>query len=133
MSQENVEVARQWLDAFNRRDKAAWLALCDPEFEWVPPSNWPENAPIRGQEAIWEFIVELDEAWEEGSYDIVEVIDCGDDKVAGRVARHVRGKASGVDADFEYWNVVTLRRRKWLRSEWFTDRAEALEAAGLRE
>jgi ketosteroid isomerase-like protein len=97
------------------------------------PLQLATECPLRGREAIWEFIVELDEAWEEGSYHIIGLIDCGDDKVVGRVARHVRGKASGVAADFEYWNVVTLRRGKWLRSEWFMDRAEALEAAGLRE
>jgi hypothetical protein len=44
MSQENVEIGRQLADAVNRRDKAASLALCDPELEWVPPANWPENA-----------------------------------------------------------------------------------------
>jgi ketosteroid isomerase-like protein len=121
------------LDAFNRRDKAAWLALCDPELEWVPPTNWPENATIRGREGIWDFNVRLDEPWEEGSYELIELIDGGNDKVAGRVRRHVRGKVSGVDAAFEYWNVVTLRDGKWLRSEWVADRGEALEAVRLRE
>jgi hypothetical protein len=29
MSSENVESLRQGLEAFNRRDRAAWLALCD--------------------------------------------------------------------------------------------------------
>jgi ketosteroid isomerase-like protein len=33
MSQENVETLRQGLDAFFRRDRQAWLALCDPDFE----------------------------------------------------------------------------------------------------
>lgn len=36
MSQENVEIFREALDAFNRRDKAAWVGLCDPEYENVP-------------------------------------------------------------------------------------------------
>jgi hypothetical protein len=33
----------------------------------------------------------------------------------------------------EFWLVTTFRDGKLLRDEWFTDRAEALEAAGLRE
>jgi ketosteroid isomerase-like protein len=45
----------------------------------------------------------------------------------------VRGSKSGASVDWRYWNVITLRRGKWLRIEWFTDRAEALEAAGLSE
>jgi hypothetical protein len=99
MSQKNMEVARQWLDAFNRRDKAAWLALCDPEFEWVPPSNWPENAPIRGQEPIWEFIVELDEAWAEGSYDIVELCPPQSALVGKRSARDLDTGNDGCGLD----------------------------------
>ena len=99
----------------------------------APPPTGPRMPRSAGKKRSGSSSSSWTRLGEEGSYDIVEVIDCGDDKVAGRVARHVRGKASGVDADFEYWNVVTLRRGKWLRSEWFTDRAEALEAAGLRE
>ncbi len=33
MSRENVESLRQGLDAFNRGDRAAWLAVCDPQCE----------------------------------------------------------------------------------------------------
>jgi hypothetical protein len=32
-----------------------------------------------------------------------------------------------------YWQVATFRNGKILRMEWFADRAEALEAVGLRE
>ena len=63
MSQENVDTLRQALDAFNRRDKAAWLAACHPDAENVPPRQWPESAPIRGAEAIWAFYVEAVETW----------------------------------------------------------------------
>jgi ketosteroid isomerase-like protein len=133
MSPENMENWRLGLDAFNRRDKFAYLALADPEFEWFPPAPWPENATIRGREAVWDFIVKMDEPWGEGSYEAIELINGGDEKVAARVGRPVQDKASGADAEFEYWNVVTFRDGKQLRSEWFTDRSEALEAAGLRE
>ncbi len=37
MSQENVEIFQAALDAFNRRDKTAWLAFYEPEFENLPP------------------------------------------------------------------------------------------------
>ena len=45
----------------------------------------------------------------------------------------MRGKASGIEAEFEYWAVLTFSNGKLLRSELFTDRARALEAAGLSE
>jgi ketosteroid isomerase-like protein len=36
-------------------------------------------------------------------------------------------------ANQDYWIVVTIRDGKICRDEWFADRAEALEAAGLSE
>ena len=36
MSEENVETVRQTLNAFDRRDRAAWLALRDPDCEVIP-------------------------------------------------------------------------------------------------
>jgi len=34
---------------------------------------------------------------------------------------------------FSYWVVATFRDGRAIRVEWFADRAQALEAAGLRE
>jgi ketosteroid isomerase-like protein len=133
MSQENVETQRRALEAFNRRDRAVWLAVCDPEVENVPPREWPESDPIRGSEAVWDFYVEGNQPWEDSPFENVEVIDAGNDKVVVDMRREVRGKASGVSIAWRYWQVGTLRNGKILRIEWFADRAEALEAAGLQE
>ena len=133
MSQENVEAVRRGLDAFNRRDKAAWIAVCDPEVENFPPHEWPESAPARGAEAIWEFFVEAVKAWEEGSFEWGELIDAEPDKVVANQRRQMRGKVSGAGVDWSYWVVFTFRDRRLLRFEWFADRGEALEAAGLSE
>ena len=133
MSEENVETLRRGLDAFNRRDKTAWLAACDPECDNYPPREWPENAPIRGGEAIWDFFVEAVSAWEDGSFEWGELIDAGTDKIVANQVREMRGKASGASVAWSYWVVFTFRSGKILRWEWFADRAEALGAAGLEE
>ena len=80
MSQENVETARRVFDNFNRRDKSAWLADTDSENEVIPPKEWPENAPIRGAEACWDFYVENTKAFEEGYFELPELIDAGDER-----------------------------------------------------
>jgi ketosteroid isomerase-like protein len=133
MSQENVETLRQASDAFNRRDKAAWLTACDPEAENFPPRAWPENAPIHGAEAIWDFYVEAVKAWEQGSFEWGELIETGPDKIVANQRREMRGKASGAGVVWSYWVVFTFRDGKVIRSEWFADRAEGFEAAGLEE
>ena len=132
MSEDNVEALRTGLDAFNRRDKAAWIANCDPEIENFPPREWPESAPLRGPEAIWEFFVDAQGAWEEGAYEWGgEVIKVASDKLVAHQRRQLRGKSSGVGVGWSFWVICTFRNGKLLRLEWFTDRAEALEAAGL--
>ena len=133
MSQENAEVVWRGLDAFNRRDKGAWFAVCDPDVENLPPREWPERAPVRGAEAIWGFFVEAQGAWEEGSYEWGELIEAGTKKIVANQRREMRGKASGAGVVWSYWVVFTFRKGRVLRFEWFANRAEALEAAGLRE
>ena len=72
----------------------------------------------------------------------VEAIDAGSDKVLLHYRVDLTGQSSpGVDlirtesgGGFpEYWVVTTIRQGRILRSHWFADRAEALEAAGLSE
>src|SRR5262245_33516133 len=51
------------------------------------------------------------------------------------VTAHVRGRgrASGVTVETRFYEVYTLRDDKVVRVDEFTDRAEALEVAGLSE
>jgi ketosteroid isomerase-like protein len=132
MSEANVQTLRGGLEAFNRRDKAAWIAICDPEIVNFPPREWPENAPIRGAESIWDFYVEAVQAWDAGSFEWGEFLDAGTDRIVANQVRTMRGKASGASVAWSYWVVFTFRDGKVLRSEWFADRAKALEAAGRR-
>jgi ketosteroid isomerase-like protein len=64
MSLENVERTRQMLGAFDRRDRAAWLALRDPDCEVIPSAMWPEAGAVRGREPAWDFYVNTAEAFE---------------------------------------------------------------------
>jgi ketosteroid isomerase-like protein len=132
MSQENVETLHRGMDAFNRRDRAAWLAVCDPAYETVPSDDWPEIEPISGAETVWDFYVQADEPWEKGDYECVDVIDAGNDRVVARMRRHARGKASA-SVEYSYWVVVTVRNGKLSRIRWFEDRKKALDAVGLSE
>ena len=133
MSQENVEIVRKAMEAYNRRDRDAWLLLHDPEFEFRADPEWPESETVGGREAVWDFVVSLADAWEEDPFEMVEVVECGDEKFAARFRRTVRGKASGIADLLDYWAVTTLRRGRILSQEWFASRAKALEAAGLSE
>jgi ketosteroid isomerase-like protein len=133
VSQENLKNLHRLLDAFNRRDRDTWLELLDPACENVPPQEWPESAPIRGGAAIWDFYVEAVESWEEGPFEWGELVDGGTDRVMAHQRREMRGKASGVQVEWSYWVVFTFRNGTVVRSEWFADRTQAVQAAGLEE
>jgi ketosteroid isomerase-like protein len=132
MSQEDVETMRRSFDAFDRRDRAGWLALRDQDCEVVTIGAWPEADVVRGREAAWNFYFEVAEAFERRPYAAVELRDAGD-KVLVHQQNEVRGTTSGAEVEVNYWIVVTFRDGKILRDEWFADRAEALEAVGLSE
>jgi ketosteroid isomerase-like protein len=131
MSREDIELLRQAIDAVNRGDKALWLTVCDREIENVPPRKWPESEAIRGAEAVWDFYVAGNEPWEGGSFVQLEVVDGGNRRIAAHLHRDVQGKASGARVTWSFWHVVEFRDGYLARIEWFTERGEALEAAGL--
>jgi ketosteroid isomerase-like protein len=132
MSQENVETLRQSFEAFDRRDRSAWLASHDQDVEVVTDRYWPEANAVRGRDAAWEFYVKVAEAFERLLARDAELMDGGDAVVAHQRS-DVRGRASGAEVELDYWVVVTFQDGRIVREAWFEDRAEALEAAGLSE
>ena len=133
MSQENVDTLRRGLKAFNRRDKAAFLAICHANIENVPPRDWPESEITEGRDAVWDFFVKNNDPWEDSPLEYVELVDPGNDILAAEIHGEMRGTASGARVHWSFWQVATFREGKVARLDWFSDRAEALEAVGLSE
>jgi ketosteroid isomerase-like protein len=132
MSEENVEHVRRGLEALDRRDRSAWLALSDEDLEVVPSRDWPESG-VRGPEAAFDWYLQAFDSLQPFPTTDTEFIDAGADKVLLQYRMDLRGKASGAKVEWRRWCVVTMRKGRGLRHEWFTDRADAHEAAGLSE
>ena len=134
MSEENMDTVRQSLVAFDRRDRAAWLALRDEDYEVVAAAVWPDAGVVRGREAAWKFYADAADTFEPRAFAAtVDVVDAGADKVLVHQHHRLRGRASGAEVDFDFWVVATFRDGKIVRDEWFTTRADALKAVGLEE
>ena len=132
MSQENVDKARAFISAYNRRDFDAAVEDFDPEIEWVLPARQRSDSG-RGPDAALRFFKQIDETMEELRLEPQEFIDAGD-RVATRLRHHGRGKGSGVEIDEELYHQVATFRDGWIvRMEYFGDWDEALEAARLSE
>jgi ketosteroid isomerase-like protein len=132
MSQENVEKARDFIDAYNRRDFDAAVESFDPEIEWVLPQRQSSDS-CRGPDEVKRFWQGLDETFDELRLDPQEFVDAGD-HVATRLRHYGRGKRSGIEIEEEmYHQVATFRDGRMVRIEYFGEWSEALKAAGLSE
>jgi ketosteroid isomerase-like protein len=132
MSEENVQKARDFIAAYNRRDFDAAVESFDPEIDWVLPEHQSSDS-ARGPDEIRRFWEGLDETFDELRLNPQEFIDAGD-RVATRLRHYVRGKESGIEIEDElYHQVATFRAGRMVRIEYFADWSEALEAAGLTD
>jgi ketosteroid isomerase-like protein len=133
MSQENVELVRQSIEAFNEGDVEGSIANLAPEFEYTPTGRVPGAEGVyRGPEG-WKRFLEL--FWGEFDEARIEIRDlvASDDHVVAAQTFRGRGKQSGVETSWDLWQVWTLRDGKAVRGQGFTTKSDALEAAGLSE
>lgn len=133
MSEENAELLRRAVDAYNRRDLDALLAELDREIEWLPalPGLMGEEATVyRGHEGMAAMLHDLYEVLDEIHFEVTEMRDLGERVVAIGEMR-TRGKLSGAETTAPYVNIADLRDGKGYRIRGYLDVDEALAAAGL--
>jgi ketosteroid isomerase-like protein len=135
MSQENVEVVRAIYEEWAKGNLRAGRDLYDRRVLFIPIAEMFDARDFYvGPEGVAEFMRPFLQAWTNFTVTAEELIEAGDSVVVA--ARHRGlGRESGVLADepeqeFQVW---TFRGAAVIRFEVFRDRAEALQAAGLRE
>jgi ketosteroid isomerase-like protein len=133
MSQDNVEIARSIFAALNRGDRERAHAFAHPEVVLDATRNVFNPKTYVGIDGLRQWLADTDDVWEEMHTEQNEFIDAGDRVVViGRLVG--KGKGSGVEVERLNATVLTIRDGLLIRSETgFTDRREALEAAGLSE
>jgi len=137
MSQENVEVVKWLVDAFNRRDLTGFASKLHEDVEWVPALiTRVEAGPadeFRGVEGFWRWVAATDEAMSVFRIEAEAYRDLGDDRVLLLGVLAGQGRASGAEVRAELGQVFTIRDGRVVSYRGYLDRAEALEAVGLRD
>ena len=133
MSQENVEIVRRSLDAFNRGDVDEALDMYDPQAE----VKTLMSGSAHGRQELRAVILEREKEMGAVQYLPEDFIDAGD-TIIGVVRATGRGRLSGIsDTDFpvapQLAVVWTFKNGLVIRQEMFSSKAEAVEAAGLSE
>ena len=129
MSRRNLELYRQSVDAFNRRDLEAFLALMDVDVEAVSRlvaieggyrghdgirrwwGNLLEAIPdftYHGHEGLRRWWREWREAWEDYEDAYEDLIDAGEHVISVTVSRG-RGRTSGADIGYRQHGVWTIK------------------------
>jgi ketosteroid isomerase-like protein len=128
MSRENVEVVRRAFayEVYGVGDRAEAEAIFDPHVVMNPIDEGPSYGPDE-MRYNWE---RWASAFDGLRVTVEEIIDAGDRVVL--VAHHQgRGRGSGIEVDARFYEVYTLRKGKVWRVDEYTEREQALEAAGL--
>jgi ketosteroid isomerase-like protein len=133
MPQEDLEVVRQMLDAFNREDVGGVIAAFDENCELYEPPEMPDRPALgfRGHDGIREWMGKLrgiaGVRFEPRSF------TTSGDVIVSEWASTGRGEASGVPIEWTTFAVLRMREGKIARAHGFLSRDEALEAASFQE
>jgi ketosteroid isomerase-like protein len=132
MSQENVEIMRQVMEAFNRGDGKAFDRFLARDAEVVPVRAALEGTIYRGPDAGTQYCTAVDQSWENLRWEIEDVRDRGEQIL---VLGHIRGEGrdSGVAIDARGGWLAYVTDGRITRFQTFANRNEALKAAGLSE
>jgi ketosteroid isomerase-like protein len=109
MSQEDVEIVRVALGAWNAGDMDAVREACDPNVIVRSIEGWPESGPFVGREAVMGWSEQLREAWDTDALEPISFTDAGD-RVVVRLLW--RGAGQGPESNMELTVVYALRRGK---------------------
>jgi ketosteroid isomerase-like protein len=137
MSQQNIETVRAVYERWSEGDFRAAVDLFDPHVvlvlrpEFGP--DYPDAGVYLGAEAIAKYTRRsLLETWADFTMEAEEIVAAGDSVLVGVRQRGI-GRASGVPTEAHYFTLWSFRGGKVIRIESFRERAEAIEAAGVRE
>jgi ketosteroid isomerase-like protein len=130
MSEENVEIVRQAVHAFNARDMDRLLRLIDPEMEF---RSVFERKTYRGLAGMVQWTEDLDATIDELRSEDDRFLDAGEDRVVYLYRIVGSGTGSGVPVSREFAILWNLRDGKLFKGEVYLDQKLALEVAGLSE
>jgi ketosteroid isomerase-like protein len=132
MSEENVEIVRRAVEAYEREGLDGSMRYYAPEIEWTATPTAIDRATYRGHDGMRRLFGDFDDEFDDLRFDVEELIDASD-QVIVTIRIGGRGRASGAPVDRTWSFVCSLRDGMIYRVRAYNERAEALEAAGLSE
>jgi ketosteroid isomerase-like protein len=111
MSEENVELVRQGLEAFVVGDLERAMSIVHPDVVAVRAPPLPDPQTYHGIEGVLQMYADWTTDFGEFEMAAGEFIDAGD-RVVAEVFQRGRGQASGAVVGGRFWFVFTIADRK---------------------
>jgi ketosteroid isomerase-like protein len=124
-------LARQAYDAYNRRDFDELVRMYSSDIVYRPIANFTDNRERRGRADVLRFFEEFMEAWAEDFTTNLDTLRVYGDFVVARVVFRGHAAASGVEITERMFILSRFRDGQIVRIEDFTNRDDALRAAGV--
>jgi ketosteroid isomerase-like protein len=131
MSQDNVDLLREAVDAFNGRDLERFLALMHEDVE-VGSRQAAIEGEYHGHDGLRRWWSDVFDAFPDYTIEVEEVRDLEDVML---VQLHARSRSAHSDAPFSdrFWQSCEWRHGKCVAWRIFSTERQALEAARPRE
>jgi ketosteroid isomerase-like protein len=131
MSQENVELARQYCETFNAHGVDGTRRLRHPAIELHDPPDLPDAGRHIGEQSVEQRIESYLALGWDGQIRVEEYIDAGSEVV---VVWRLTGETplSGVPVEATWHFVCLFENGRLRRIRQYLQREQALEAVGLR-
>jgi ketosteroid isomerase-like protein len=134
MSQENVEILRRAVLAFDRGAEDEWIAAWHPNAELWDFTELPDvPQPYRGHEGVRQWATNVRGVLGDFRMNPHAFTRIDNDAVLMEVEVRGVGERSGVPVGMTVHVLAWIQGDKIARTRAFLDRAQAREAAGLRE
>jgi ketosteroid isomerase-like protein len=146
MSEENVEIVRRYYGVLDNVLERYWaapdtqfsesplveevLALLQPDAEWDAIHR---EKPYRGGEEALRGVEDWLEAGEEWRVKVEDLTDAAEKRVLAVLRVSIRGRGSRVPIDQRIFTVLSVSEGRISAIADYTERQDALEAAGLSE
>ncbi len=131
MSQENVEIVRAFIDAFNQGDLEAAFKHMDSDFELDASRTIGLAGGVLKLDQMRPALDEFLGLWEAVRFELDKFVEVGD-QVAISLANYHRGR-DGIEVKARPCFVWTMRNGRIVHGCFYQEWQEALEAVGLSE
>jgi ketosteroid isomerase-like protein len=131
VSQENLDLVRRSVEAFNERDIPALESICSEDFVYRLIGGFADmmGTEFQGQDAALDWVREWMEAFDSRAE--IETIRAVNNQVIAILKIEARGAASGADTSLRIGQVYSFRDGRISEQDSYYIPDDALKAVGL--